>query len=265
MDMQVGIDDDDIRYLVLGGRLAIHFDNLDRDRLASFVEVLRTPRDGFDRAWEVWADRRGNSRKVTPFPKRELEERGDWHPDQDQLDQEQDEALDALYTIFTGFPPPPRPPRRPPLHPPHLPPPPARPAYVYGHLPFFKTTGNDDVFYRYESFPTSIRILRPQALAPHLRAIAPDGGIVPGTYAAPASELPFMPTGLAAVARQALPSLMPARWRWELQPVIGTGILFGTSVPLYGQSGGGVEVRFDHPPLTASRSPIANPVVLPVL
>ena len=37
----------------------------------------------------------------------------------------------------------------------------------------------------------------------------------------------------------------------------------GASVPLYGQSGGGVEVRF--PTKATNRGPIPNPIVLPVM
>jgi hypothetical protein len=227
-------------YLVLGSRLAIRFDEAIQEKLGEIIAILVPPRDQFeqtwrkqfDESWRNWADREGNSISLEPV----------WD----------DEALYALFTIFTGFPPPtPFPPRSAPPAPP-----PSAPS-IYGHLPFQKITWPDDVFYRYESFPTSRRIDQT-----HLT-------IAPGTYAAPASELFFMPTGLSAVARQALPSLMPARWRWELQPVARTNIRFGTSVPLYGQSGGGVEVRFegDPPPATPAknRGPIANPVMLPVL
>jgi hypothetical protein len=237
MDMQVGVDDGRTRtyYLVLGSRLAIHFDEAVRERLAEVVSIINEPTE-----WDEWAGR--NPISLTPIP--------DEGEDRDQV-------FDALYTIFTGFPSPPRPLGPPAAQP--LPPPPARPAYVYGHLPFGGQTGANDVYYRYESFPTSRRILQqPMTIAP-------------GTYAAPASELPFMPTGLSAVARQALPSLIAARWRWELQPVPRTRIRFGASVPLYGQSGGGVEVRFEgqpaaHKPAPAhKRGPIANPVFLPVL
>ena len=122
---------------------------------------------------------------------------------------------------------------------------------TYGHLPFHRSTNDDEVFYRYESFPTSRRINQTTQL------------VAPGTFAAPQSELPFMPTGLSAVARCALPSLFPARWRWEIQPDAGTAMKYGASVPLYGQSGGGVEVMF--PKGTKNRGPIANPVVLPIL
>jgi hypothetical protein len=227
-------------YLVLGSRLAIRFDEAIQEKLGQVMAILVPPQDQseqtwreqFNERWRNWAAREGNGISLEPVS--------------------EDEALYALFTIFTGFPPPtPFPPRSAPSAPP-----PSVPA-IYGHLPFWKTTWPDEVFYRYESFPTSRRIDQTRLT------------IAPGTYAAPASELFFMPTGLSAVARQALPSLMPARWRWELQPVAFTNIRFGTSVPLYGQSGGGVEVRFegDPPPAAPARNrgPIANPVMLPIL
>jgi hypothetical protein len=132
-----------------------------------------------------------------------------------------------------------------------LPPVPPRPAYVYGHLPFHGVTGLDDVFYRFESFPTSVRIDQNK------------GRIVKDTYAAPSSEAPFAPTGFGAVARFALPTLWPARWRWEIQPLALTPVKMGASVPLNGQSGGGVEVMFVND--VQNRGPIANPYVLPIL
>lgn len=134
-----------------------------------------------------------------------------------------------------------------------LPSPPPRPASIYGHLPFGTTTARDTVIYRWEAFPTSRRITR-----------TPGGGtIARDTYGAPASEIAFAPTGFSAVARFALPNLMPACFRWELQPPANAFIECGASVPLYGQSGGGVEVRFPHP--TPNRCPIADPVLLPVM
>jgi len=134
-----------------------------------------------------------------------------------------------------------------------LPGPPPRPASLYGHLPFGAKTDPDMLIYRWEAFPKSRRIVRTAA----------GGQIARDTYAAPASEVPFAPTGFAALARFALPNLMPAMYRWELQPVAGTFIECGASVPLYGQSGGGVEVRF--PRLTQNRCPIADPAQLPAL
>jgi hypothetical protein len=134
-----------------------------------------------------------------------------------------------------------------------LPPALARPAWIYGHLPFSTTTEPETIIYRWEAFPTSRRISR----AVNPPTIAAD------TYASPASEAPFAVTGFAAVARFALPNLMPACFRWELQPVAGTRLECGASVPLYGQSGGGVEVKFTN--LTQNRCPIADPVILPAL
>jgi hypothetical protein len=134
-----------------------------------------------------------------------------------------------------------------------LPPTPARPSSIYGHLPFKATTLPQTVIYRWEAYPTSRRIDR---------NVSPPT-IAQDTYAAPSSEAPFALTGFAAVARFALPNLMPALFRYELQPVAGTSIECGAAVPLYGQSGGGVEVKFIN--LTNNRCPIADPIVLPAL
>jgi hypothetical protein len=134
-----------------------------------------------------------------------------------------------------------------------LPPPPPRPSWIYGHLPFSTSTYPETIIYRWEAFPTSRRIDR-NANPPTIAA---------NTYASPASEAPFALTGFAAVARFALPNLMPACFRWEIQPVAGTRLECGASVPLYGQSGGGVEVKFTS--VANNRCPIADPVVLPAL
>lgn len=134
--------------------------------------------------------------------------------------------------------------------------PPSSGGSVYGHLMFLSHSEAESVFYRWEAFPTSRRI--DQA----------HGTVLPGTFAAPMSELAFMPTGFSAVARCALPNPFPACFRWELQPRSGADFYCGASVPLFGQSGGGVEVMFLAPPNgsdIAMRGPIANPVVLPAL
>jgi len=114
-------------------------------------------------------------------------------------------------------------------------------------LPFETQTPPDGVYYRFEAFPISRRI--DQA----------SRSVSPGTYVSPASELPFMPTGFAAVARNALPLPYPACFRWELQPE-PTTVRCGAVLPNFGQSGGGVEVCF----VTGAknRGPIANPVIL---
>jgi hypothetical protein len=72
--------------------------------------------------------------------------------------------------------------------------PPPSPVTVYGHLPFHGQTGPEDVYYRYEPFPVSRRIDQKK------RNIAAD------TYATPASELPFMPSGFSAVAFSPIPA-----------------------------------------------------------
>src|SRR5271168_1979556 len=64
-----------------------------------------------------------------------------------------------------------------------FPSPPARPPNIYGHLPFKAKTLEDTVIYRWEAYPTSRRI---DLVA---KTIAKD------TYAAPASEVPFAPSG----------------------------------------------------------------------
>ena len=93
-----------------------------------------------------------------------------------------------------------------------LPPTLPRPSWIYGHLPFSTTTLPETIIYRWEAFPTSRRINR----------TANPPTIAADTYASPASEIPFALTGFAALARFALPNLLPACFRWELQPVAGT-------------------------------------------
>jgi hypothetical protein len=132
-----------------------------------------------------------------------------------------------------------------------LPAPPAAPTPVYGHTPFLASTEPGDVFYRWEAWPASRRI------------DPTTGAVSPGTFTAPNSEVMFMPTGFSAVARLALPSLLPACFRWELHPPAGTSVLCGACVPLYGQAGGGVEVVF--PAGFTNAGAIAAPVILPAL
>jgi hypothetical protein len=132
-----------------------------------------------------------------------------------------------------------------------LPPPPPLPPVVYGHLPFHGICSGTDVFYRYESFPTSRRI-----------DVRNHRVLLPGTYGCPPLEPQYIASGLGAVARFALPSLFPARWGYELQPPPRTPMKYGASVPLYGQSGGGVEVFFPTP--FTNNGPIQRLRTLPV-
>ena len=159
--------------------------------------------------------------------------------------------------VSSGAPPPP-PNRtsvipRPPGPPPAPPAPPAPPpgTAVYGHLPFQSITEDREVFFRCEAWPTSRRV------------IAATNTVVVDTYASPHAEVPFIPTGFAAVARTALPSFFPAVFRYEIKPPAATPILCGAVVPMFGQSGGGVEVCFTSQ--FTNIGPIAHPIVLPPL
>lgn len=125
----------------------------------------------------------------------------------------------------------------------YLPPSPSRPSYIYGHLPFTGVTHAGDVFCRCEHWATSRRVLHK------------TNQILAGTYGFPASELPFVPTGFAAVGRYALPDLPPACRQYEIQPPPNYTLQCGACVPLYGQAGGGVEVMFP--------STFSNAVTLP--
>lgn len=162
-----------------------------------------------------------------------------WHPVLLRRESQHDETA-TLAFIVSPLRPPPQPAAGPP------------PIYGYGHLPFGTRTAADTMVYRWEAFPKSRRITRGAQCV-----------IAAGTYGAPASEVAFAPTGFSAVARFALPNLLPACFRWELQPPANEWIECGASVPLYGQSGGGVEVRF--PKATINRCPVADPVFLPAM
>jgi hypothetical protein len=116
---------------------------------------------------------------------------------------------------------------------------------------FKSITEDREVFFRCEAWPTSRRV------------IAATNTVVVNTFASPHAEVPFIPTGFAAVARTALPSFFPAVFRYEIKPPTATPILCGAVVPMFGQSGGGVEVCFMSQ--FTNIGPIAHPIVLPPL
>ena len=82
------------------------------------------------------------------------------------------------------------------------------------------------------------------AFSPDRRVDPITGSFVAGTYAAPASEVPFVPTGFVAVGRFALPNNLPASFHYEIEAPAGTSVDFGTVAPAFGQAGGGVEAYF---------------------
>ena len=79
---------------------------------------------------------------------------------------------------------------------------------------------------------------------PDRRVNPVTGSFLPGTYAAPESEVPFVPTGFVAVGRFALPNNLPASYHYEIEAPARTSVDFGTVAPAFGQAGGGVEAYF---------------------
>lgn len=100
------------------------------------------------------------------------------------------------------------------------------------------------------------------AFNPDRRVDPKTGSFLPGTYAAPESEVPFVPTGFVAVGRFALPNSLPASDHYEIDAPAGTTVDFGTVAPAFGQAAGGVEAYFRDavvnakvPPTPPSRLP----------
>ena len=97
------------------------------------------------------------------------------------------------------------------------------------------------------------------AFTPDRRVNPLTGDFLPGTYASPASELPFLPTGFAVVGRLALPNNLPASHHFEINAATGTEVDFGTVAPAFGQAGGGVEAFFSKGAKNASAPPAVHP------
>ncbi len=124
----------------------------------------------------------------------------------------------------------------------------------------------------YASMPSSLVkkvILRENRIFHRFSAFNPDrrvdpltGDFLPGTYATTESEVPFVPSGFAAVGRFALPNNLPASNHYVIEAPEGITVEFGTVAPAFGQAGGGVEAYFQSavknqqvPPTTPSRLP----------
>ncbi|MGB0911826.1 MAG: hypothetical protein ACPGYT_15815 [Nitrospirales bacterium] len=97
---------------------------------------------------------------------------------------------------------------------------------------------------------------------PDKRINPSSGDFLPGTYGCPDSEVPFVPTGFAAVGRFALPGGLSASNHYEIEAVAGTDVWFGTVAPAYGQAGGGVEAYFPNG-ATNSQFAASGPIVIP--
>lgn len=108
---------------------------------------------------------------------------------------------------------------------------PTKPTGTVVPPPFIYTTQPGDIFYRLSSFQNDHCILNATDFRPN-------------SYAITASDKNEVPSGLAAVARYALPSRLSHIHIWELQPPANTQVYVGTVIPNYGMSGGGVEAFF---------------------
>jgi hypothetical protein len=93
------------------------------------------------------------------------------------------------------------------------------------------------------------------AFCPDRRVDPVTGSFLAGTYAAPESEVPFVPTGFVAVGRFALPNNLPASFHYEVEAPTGTSVDFGTVAPSFGQAGGGVEAYFAKAVVNAKMPP----------
>ena len=100
------------------------------------------------------------------------------------------------------------------------------------------------------------------AFYPDKRINPQTGDFAAGTYATPDSEVPFAPTGFAAVGRFALPNNLPASYHYTIEAPTGTVVAFGTVAPAFGQAGGGVEAYFPES-VVNQKVPPYEPVKLP--
>jgi len=100
------------------------------------------------------------------------------------------------------------------------------------------------------------------AFNPDRRVNPTTGDFAPGTYATVDSEVPFVPSGFAAVGRFALPNNLPASHHYVIKAPVGASVSFGTVAPAFSQAGGGVEAFFSSavpnqlsPPVPPSQLP----------
>lgn len=112
------------------------------------------------------------------------------------------------------------------------------------------------------SLPSKRLFHRFSAFKPDRRVDPVSGDFLPGTYAAPDSEKPFVLTGFVAVGRFALPNTLPASNHYQIEAKAGTAVSFGTVGPAFGQSGGGVEAFFASG-ATNVQIPAIGPLTIP--
>jgi hypothetical protein len=99
---------------------------------------------------------------------------------------------------------------------------------------FSATAQKTDSYARLVAFPTDRRLLGPRG-AQYYTA---------GTYATTSRDANCVNNGAAAVGRYALLYLAPAIYKRDFSLATPTLVKYGTSLPAFGQSGGGSEVCF---------------------
>ncbi len=92
--------------------------------------------------------------------------------------------------------------------------------------------------------PASRMFYRFSAYNPDKRVNPSNGDFAAGTYATTDSDHPLATSGFAAVGRYALPNVLSAFYRYQIEVPKGTNVTTGTVAPAFGQSGGGVEALF---------------------
>ena len=108
---------------------------------------------------------------------------------------------------------------------------------VITHGSYPSNSRKDEIFVRYSAFQNDRRIRN-------------DDSVMSGAYVTTENDArcwwpPIGLTGLSVVGRYALPNPAPAIYRFLLRPARIVPIACGTVAPNHGQSGGGVEVRFE--------------------
>lgn len=102
---------------------------------------------------------------------------------------------------------------------------------VQTHGSYASASRPSEIFVRYSAFNPDFRISR-------------NGSVRQGTYVTTVTDMPHVPSGLAAVGRYALPNPAPALYIYTMSPPSVVGLQCGTATPKFGQAGGGVEVLF---------------------
>lgn len=104
---------------------------------------------------------------------------------------------------------------------------------------------NNTRFYRYVGRPIAGSPL-PRSSDPRFVTTSAGGGtLAPGTFLTTTLDRPLVSSGFGAVGRFSLPLPVPASQVFEYELPKGAHLKVGTVSPMFGQSGGGVEVQTD--------------------